>query len=204
MPFFVLLQNVVYLAPKYFYDMKCLPILVVVSLFVFSLAANIAPFCFHRLFFGVYFCFVACCFVEICIYVRVGGTETLASGHRAGRNIICPAPHTYILMCDCGCVFRCPIIFSGSHVWGTFVFVSLKIMYIFSTFACFVFAYRVWRSFACNSRLAINVLGPRIHSDVRMLAVWLAGWLICCEIVILLLQWLRAMRRMSNVSVPWP
>lgn len=37
--------------------------------------------------------------------------------------------HIFLSLCVCACVL-------------------VKIMYIFSTFACFVFAYRVWRSFA--------------------------------------------------------
>lgn len=124
-------------------------------------------------FLWVYFCFVACCFVEICIYVRVGVTETLASSHRAGRNIIYPPGNTYTLMCDCGCVL-CPIIFSCVHVRRTFVFVCWKLC-IFLALSLVLFSLIEFE----GHLLAIpsSKWMSRTFTSTRICECWLFGWL---------------------------
>jgi len=182
--------------------MKCLPSLVVFWFFLLAapVVANIAPFCFHRLFFFVglfLFCGLLFCWN---LYLCAGRSHRNIGIEPSSRQKyhLPTRQHIYFNVWLWVC-------FVSYHIFmcacaGDLCLRVLKIMYIFSTFACFVFAYRVWRSFTCNSQLEMNVPDFHIHSDMRMLAVWLAGWLICCEIVVLLLQWLRAMRRMSNIS----
>jgi len=96
----VLLQNVVYLAPKYFYDMKCLPSLVVFWFFLLAapVVANIAPFCFHRLFFFCGFIFVLWP-VVLLKFVFMCGSESQKHWHRAiePAEISFTHPATHIL-----------------------------------------------------------------------------------------------------------
>lgn len=114
------------------------------------------------------------CCVEICIYVRSQAWISFWAHHRQGHTRTCRTERVvsfarlslflwpgivnfnafaFVLFC-CHHIFTvaCAGCLSLALCVCVFVYMSgcllVKIMYIFSTFACFVFAYRVWRSFA--------------------------------------------------------